>query len=169
MSTNTNTHTRIVADQKLKAGYDKHLAADGNVVSGAHTWTPTDVDALLQASLDAENAVEAARGAFHDAVAAARKAREDFAVLRAVLKQLALLRFADQAGILADFGLKPKTSRARKVEDKAKAVALGKSTRQARHTLGARQRERIKGEALPAAPPATPTTPAATSGATPTK
>jgi hypothetical protein len=89
---NKNNTQRLAAVQKLKDGFVKHLAASGNVAFGTKTWTPAEVEADIQSLVDAHNAAEAARGAFHDAVGVARKARTDVAKLVALIKQLALIR-----------------------------------------------------------------------------
>jgi hypothetical protein len=171
-STQKNHTSNVAAAQKLKDGFDKHLAGLGTIVFGAKTWTPADVGTTIQSLVDAHNAAEAARGAFHDAVGVAEKARADARQLLILIRQMAHMRFANQAEVLADFGLTPKTVRTRKVKDKLAAVEKGQSTRVARSTKGPRQRAQIKGEAAPPAPALTPTpalapTPAAPPGTNP--
>jgi hypothetical protein len=142
--------------------YVKHLAVAGNLVVASKTYTPADVQADIQAILDTENAAEVARGAFHGAVAEVRATRARVAALVHAVKQHALIRFADQPEVLAEFGLEaPKPRRKRTVEEKLAAVKAQGRTRAARHTMGPRQRAKVKGTAPAApatAPPLTPPT-----------
>jgi hypothetical protein len=160
MSSNPNKQSVIAADQKLSDGYTKHAADVGNLVMGSQTFTSADVQAHVKLCADTDTAAEAARGAFHDAVAAAKKAHGDSRAIVAALKQLVLIRFKDQAEVLADFGLVPKKPRrVRTAEEKAAAASLGKSTRKARGTMGPRQRAKVKGAVAPVTPPTPPAPP----------
>jgi hypothetical protein len=154
----TNKQTRLLADEKLRDGYTKHLAGAGNIVVASKDHTPADVQADIQARIDADNASEVARGAFHGAVADAAAVRQRTAAIVEAVKQLALIRFADQPEVLAEFGLKPKKPRRpRTVQEKLDAVQKNLNTRTARHTAGPRQRAKIKGGATPPLPTPEPT------------
>jgi hypothetical protein len=158
MSSSSSKQSVLSNQKKLAEGFLKHLAALGNLVTGDQTFTPADVQAHAKACDDTEQAVGAARGVFHDAVAAARKAREDARPAFAAIKELALHRFAGKAEILADFGLKPKVlPHALTAEEKAAAAALGQRTRKARNTMGPRQRAKVKGTPPRETPPTPPT------------
>jgi hypothetical protein len=66
-------------------------------------------------------------------------------------------QFGNQADVLADFGLALPKARATKLETKVQAVVKGKATRQARHTMGKKQKASVKG--TPNGTPATQPTP----------
>ena len=51
--------------------------------------------------------------------------------------------FGDQAEPLADFGMSPPKVHTPTVEQKASSVVKGKATRQARHTMGKKQKAQI--------------------------
>jgi hypothetical protein len=123
------------------------------------------------------------RGALSDALDAEQRVLSANKDVLDAIKKFALIMFGNQAEILADFGLKPRTSRALTVEDKLLKAERAKQTRTARGTKGKRQKAQIHGPpqatahgapapvAAPAPtpptppPPATPPTPApATSG-----
>jgi hypothetical protein len=175
MASSPSIQSVLAADQKLSDGYTKHAADVGNLVVGSQTFMSADIQAHVKLCADTQQAAEAARGALHEAVAAAKKARADSRPMIAALKQLVLIRFKDQDELLADFGLQPKKPRRKLTSDeKAAAAALGKSTRKARGTMGTRQKAKVKGGPAPVTPPAvqpapahTPPTPPSASGAGP--
>jgi hypothetical protein len=86
--------------------------------------------------------------------------------------------FAASPDVLADFGIASKPRVPRTVEEKAAAVAKSAATRSARHTMGARQKEGVKGDvtgvvviptkapATTVAAPSSPTNPATSVGPT---
>jgi hypothetical protein len=54
--------------------------------------------------------------------------------------------FGTQPDVLADFGLHPKARAQLTVEKKTAAAVKRKATRAARHTMGSKQRKRVKGD-----------------------
>jgi hypothetical protein len=160
MSSNVSKQAYVHNTQKLVDGYVKHLGTE-NVHLGSTVMTPAAVAADVKSVVDAESAVEAARGAFHGAVADARAKREAVKALLRAIKVLAMSRFVDKPEILAEFGLTPpKTPRVLTAEEKAAAAKLRASTREARNVMGPRQRAKVKGTPPAPTPPATPPTPA---------
>ena len=88
------------------------------------------------------------------------------------------VNFSTSPDVLADFGINPKARTPLTVEAKAAAVAKRTATRAARHTMGSRQKEGIKGDvtgvvvtpiAAPSptvTPPSGPAAPATSGGTT---
>jgi hypothetical protein len=76
--------------------------------------------------------------------------------------------FAGSIDTLADFGLKaPKVRVPLTPDEKAAAVAKGKATRAARHTMGAKQKKKVSGTVTTiVAAPSSAASPAATSTST---
>jgi hypothetical protein len=85
------------------------------------------------------------------------------------LKQWAFAKFGASSQAAKDMGFAPRKVAKRTVETKQHAVQQSIATREARHTMGKKQRSRIKGVVVapiapaepavveaPAAPPATP-------------
>ena len=153
MSSKVSKQVYVHATQKLVDGYVTHLGTE-NVHLGSKVMTPAEVAADVKSTVDAEHAAEAARGAFHGAVADARAKRQATKALLAAIKVLAMSRFIDRPEILAEFGLEPpKPRRVRSAEEKAAAAKLGLSTRKVRHTMGPRQRAKVKGTLPEPTPP----------------
>jgi hypothetical protein len=161
-----NKQVRSITIASLVAGYQKHLATGAGVVVQGATRSSADVVSSLQQLAAADHDVEAARGAFHVAVAAQRALLEKEAPLVSALKQYVQYLYGTNAEILADFGLAPhKTPRALNVAEKTQMVAQVQATREARGVIGTRKRAKIRGKvAGPEAPQAQPgaPTPAAT-------
>ena len=61
------------------------------------------------------------------------------------MKQGLLVAFAGQLDTLADFGLTARAKHVATPEEKLASTAKAKATRAARHTMGSRQRAKIKG------------------------
>jgi hypothetical protein len=152
----TSRITQKVADQKLSEGLKKHKT---DVVSFAIAGTSPTVDAVLaalDARIAAESAADSARATWQTKVQVARDERSSTRVLVSGVRQALQLKYANEIDTLADFGLKPRKQPApRTPEQRAEAVAKAKATRAARHTMGSKQKAKIKG-AAPAAPATTP-------------
>jgi hypothetical protein len=159
MSTNkkTNKDKTINNNRQAIAGVQKHFASTSSIVLDGKPTTPNDAIATLQAAIDASDAAASAEKAFHDAVAAQHAAiAKGNAVLRA-LKMLVTNQLGSSEGIFGDFGFTTPKRQVPNEATKAAAVAKREATRAARHTMGPRQKSKIKGEQpAPAAPPATP-------------
>jgi hypothetical protein len=153
-------------NRKAISGIDKHLA---KVKSLPLDGTPTaiaEMKQILRDATDASTAADAARAEWSQRVAHARATHASAtSVLRALQSYLLVHYGAGAVAILEDFGFSaPKAPGRKSVRTKAAAVDKSLATRGARHTMGSKQKERIKGEApappiLPPAPAAAPGTP----------
>jgi hypothetical protein len=138
------------------AGVQKHFASTPTLVLDGTPTTPKDVIATLQGATDAIDRATVAEKAFHDEVAAQHTAiAKGDAVLKA-LKMLVKNQLGSAEGVLGDFGFQAPKRKAPDEATKAAAVAKRAATRAARHTMGKRQKAKVKGEVHPA--PATPPT-----------
>jgi hypothetical protein len=174
MRKNRNKGQVVVAARKFIAGTSKHLGSMTQVSLAGSSFTPGQITSTLQAVIDLHTEVEAAK-----ATAAAKIANEDAHLttaraLMSALESFVRAIFGSAPDVLADFGLAPRANGQVTVEARAVAVAKGKATRSARHTMGSEQKKGVKGVvpdvitiSTTASPvvttPSTPTTPA-TSG-----
>ena len=113
--------------------------------SVAHT--PADIITMLQERVASLKAVEAARAVLATQVASSRlKLASTKAIVAGVQHELQTM-YGNDSGMLADFGLKPRKPTGRKTVDTlVTAAEKAKATRKARHTLGKKQKAKIKGK-----------------------
>jgi hypothetical protein len=162
---NVNRSQQQDADQKLIDGINKHSQTIPSLVFGGTSNPTTAIIAVLQARIATANAALSTRATWQSAVKADLDERAKTKTYVSGLRQALQLAFAGSIDGLADFGLKPRKQRAvRTPEEKAAAVAKAKATRAARHTMGAKQKAKVKGtapQAVPATPPSPATAPSA--------
>jgi hypothetical protein len=144
-----------------------HYGGTTSILLSGDSYTPAEVAAKLQT-------IVALRGAVDDAKAASKaRLAEEAAAMPSLRGFMAAFEMHVRAGygnapdVLADFGLEPKSAaEPSKTLDKATAVAKRAATRKARHTMGSRQKQAVKGDvtgvtvtAVTSAPATTVTTP----------
>jgi hypothetical protein len=155
MGTNTPNRNRIdrtAADQSLSDGLQKHAATIPPIFVAGAAVPATAIVAALQARIDSGKAAVATRATWSAAVQADRNELAGSNPLVSACKQTLLLVYAGQADTLADFGLKPRKPRVVTPETQVAAAQKAKATRQARHTLGKKQKAKITGTVAPTAP-----------------
>jgi hypothetical protein len=142
-------------------GLEKHLEKSWSTVLAGKKYTRTEVVALLQRRVDGVNAVMAAKASWQVARGQDGEVNAETADAVLALRQTLLAMFGKSPDVLAALGLSPR--RARKAltgQEIVQKAERAKATRQARHTLGTRQRQAIHGgadDAPPAiAPPVAP-------------
>ncbi len=156
-SINNKRSDKLAADQAMIDGTQKFLAKLAQLPVGSQTMTPDEIVQIFQGRLAIGKAVLTAEAARTAAVKADKDKRQSTAVFERSFRRIVLGMFSQSPDTLAIFGLKPPKAAKKTVATKAAAVAKNKATRKARNTQGTKQKKQIKG-----------TTPAATSGATPT-
>lgn len=153
---NINRTYRINAIIQLLTGFAKHWTLGGLHVN-SETLKPKEVTASLQAVIDAAARVAEARGALDAALHDEEVAIAENADIITCLKQVVTNAFKNKPDVLADFGLRKRNRKELTVEEKANAVAKLRATREARGTLGKRQKADIHGD--PVVHPASPSPP----------
>jgi hypothetical protein len=164
-------------------GMGKHYANVSSLTIDGVPTTPAQATASLQALVDLRKGVNDARATTQSKVAAERAQAPALRSFMAALVTIVKGSFGSSPDVLADFGLAPKKVRTPlTVQQKATATAKQKATRAARHTMGPKQRNEVKGDVtgvlvtpVTSTAPATPapstrgdaTTPAAASTAIP--
>jgi hypothetical protein len=148
MATSSKTSI-IAADQHLVSGLQKHQAAISTfLIDGKPVTVPAAV-AVLQGRINASQAVDPARAAFHVAVQADRDERAQTKSFVSQLTHQIVLLYTYDPVILADYGLVPRKTAVKSPTVKVVAAVKMRATRKARGTKGPKARKAVKG-AIPA-------------------
>jgi hypothetical protein len=146
---NPNTSTQVARDMQLVAGIKKHLNNASLIIAGK-TYTAADAVNILQARIDAANAIPPAKAAWQNLVKLARSEVAQTKLFVSALRQAIRIMFSQAVDTLADFGISPQKTR--KTPTPAKKVvttAKIRATRAARHTMGKTQKLEIEGTVPP--------------------
>jgi hypothetical protein len=145
------------ADQKLIDGLTKHATFLPTVAIGSTSYKTADLIGTLQARIDARNAAISSRATWRAAVQAERDQRVKTQTQVAGLRRALQVAFAGSIDGLGDFGLSPGKTPVVTPDARVEAVAKAKATRIARHTMGPKEKAKIKGtvDTAPATPPST--------------
>jgi hypothetical protein len=161
-----NKTSEAALAETLAAGTQKHLSTIAQLVVGGGTYTPSQVEAQLNALATLRNDVDAAKATVKAKLsleAAQAPALRTFLVAFVGYVRSA---FGSSPDVLADFGLAPKkVPMPLTVEQKTARVAKAKATRAARGTKGPKAKLAVKGNVTGIV--VTPVTSASTSGAAP--
>ena len=140
------------ADLKAIAGVDKYFSNVSLTIEGA-TLTATQLKAVFQAEIDTRKLADQGHAVYAGQLADAHLARAKAHAMRKALRAYILAAFGATARtMLEEFGMKVPKARATSAEVKAQAVKAAKATREARHTMGSKQKQTIKGTQVPATP-----------------
>jgi hypothetical protein len=147
MITARSKNDRVSQVTQLIGGTNKHFPnASQQLVFGGATHTASALTQLFQSFVDLRSAVVASQATTKAKVANERA--QATSLLAVIDEYVAFVRatFGKQPDVLADFGLAPPKARTpRTAEQKAVAAAKRKATREARHTMGKKQRKVVKG------------------------
>ena len=157
---NQNTK-RIEAMQKYVTNAKTEIPIGGAVLK------PADVIGIFQDDTDNRKEVAVTKAAYGSAVAKRTASELKRQVADEALKGWVLNRFGETSTEAKEFGYAPRKRAAVTAEKRANAVKLNEATRQARGTVGKKQKLAIKGT-LPAAPPAAAPPPVTAAVGTPT-
>jgi chorismate mutase len=139
---------KVICDRKMMDGVEKHI--DGPLLLDGARYTPDELRAMLAERAELSEAVAAAKALWQEAVRRERENAERSKRVHAALRKALHVMFGKDDVLLNDFGVTPhKERRPLSSEEKLVVVAKILATRAARHTLGKRQREKIKGAAHP--------------------
>jgi hypothetical protein len=166
MATIKNQHDRIARDLKMAAGITKHFQKKASFTLSGEKYTSEELLSLLQARTDAARTAQTARAAWLNAAAALQEQLAKTDPVFANLQQQLLSTYSPTANELADFGIAPRKRPVLTAEQRLAAVQKRRATRNARHTLGKKQRLDVTSEVTNVTSPATRAA-ASTHGATP--
>jgi hypothetical protein len=169
-SIDRNKPTRKDQLRLIVSGVQKHYPS-GQMTLASQTFNlPSDLVKAIQADIDATDAADKARADWLAAVQVQTDSHQKVGPVLRAFKRAVLARFGDtqDAGsTLADFGYAPQKVAVKSSATNAAAAEQGRATRAARHTMGSKQKQQVKGTVTPASPPATPASPPAAGPAAP--
>jgi hypothetical protein len=156
--------------QRLNA-LKTHLTQTGAtiVVNGVQT-TVADVIATYEACLDGRATLKTQRADVKATLGAIAAADSKRRAMDQALKAWVVTQYGADSKEAHDFGFPPPKAPVRTVKSKATALERSQATRKARHTLGSKQKEEVKGTMVVLVPPGNPATtvqPATPAGSTP--
>jgi hypothetical protein len=176
-SSKTSKVSRQARIQKVISGIQKYFLNQTALTLGGVSTPPTDLIKLLQSDIDASNAATATRALLTTDVQAERNSHQKVDPVLRFIKSFVMGQFgdtSDSAHKLEDFGYSPRKPRVTKVQVKAVAADKARATRVVRHTMGPKQKAKVKGTvavapSTDAATTKAPATPAATAAPAPAK
>jgi hypothetical protein len=139
---------------RFVASFTEHFQASAKIPILETTYTPAQIAAIVKRQVDAGEAVEQARGVYAKAVQTAAAVRAEVKPVYDGARQFAMVVYGANPAVLSALGLAPrKVGGPKDIATKQAAVEQMRATREARHTKGKRQKEKIKGVVPePAAP-----------------
>jgi hypothetical protein len=145
----------LVLDTALR-GVETELGKGHTVVVSGTAMSAHELTLGLREYDDVYKNIRRIRGELAKAYDALRKAKPDEREFLKAFKAGLVARFGESNPELAKFGFKPKRQpQPLTSEEKAQRAEKNRQTRQARHTLGPRQREAIPTEPSNPTPPTT--------------
>jgi hypothetical protein len=132
-------------DAQVLEGINKDLQTMSVLPLGATTYSPGSLAAFIQSRIDAANAVNTTRAAWLDALKTYEAINTQAKVVITDLRYLVMAAFGPTSPKLADFGFKPPKVAVMTTEQRSAAALKGKATREARRTMGKKQKAKIKG------------------------
>lgn len=167
MSSNQN-NAKIVAtlNQRL-AALKKFVTTKTQMPINGQLMKPSDVTAIYQDALDTRSAAETQRVAYEQALEARDRANTTRLATDEGLTAWVTAQFGARSQTASEFGFSPRKVGEKSAQTKATAVVKLRATREARMTMGKRQKANIKGTIPVPTAPAVPaiTAPAATPAA----
>ena len=167
---NTQSNAKIVATcgQRITA-LNKLVTSKAAMKINGQPMKLSDVIAVYQANVDARAELITQRAALTKALSARESAEATRQATDVGLKAWVIGEFGASSTEAQEFGFGPSKVAVKSAETKAKAVKKLRATREARMTLGKRQRKDIKGAVPASTEPAVPanTAPAASSASAP--
>ena len=142
----TGKETDVALARQLIAGTKQHFSTASSLTFGNGTFTPAQVEAFLQTLIDLRTAVDDAKSGTKAKIVAEAAQGPSLRSQMAALVAFVKATFGDSPDALADFGLKPKKARTPLTIDQlAEAAARRAATRAARHTMGPKEKQKVKG------------------------
>ena len=145
MSNKSDSKTKtMVRDQALLAGIPKRMGSAQFLVH-EQTLTAAQVVALLQTRVTAATTAATSQAAYHAAVKAADNALGSSAATVSGIVETIYVAFGEDPAALADFGLPVRKKGTLTPAQRIAAAAKAKATREARHTMGTKQKAAVTG------------------------
>lgn len=136
-------HVKVKRDEGVIAGVRKHFRCDETITLEQETYTFDEIVALFEEHLTILQVIE-----FHArerSIAVAEEAKLEPKLRALALKTHMSSRMGEASPRLREFAFKPAKKPHVPVETKLRAIEKRAETRKLRHTMGKKQRRRIKG------------------------
>ena len=162
MSSNpkSNHIQQQAADQALSDGLTKNSSTLAFFLIGSKSVQTSDIIKALQTRIAAANTVQSTRATWQAAVKANADERASSRTLVLGVTQVLQVMYGGSIDTLAEFGLKPRKVPAPLTpEQRVAKAAKAKATRAARHTMGTKQKAKVKGTVTTIVTPASPAAP----------
>lgn len=129
----------------LIAGTKAHSSSTP-IVFGGHSYTPQSLVDTLQSLADTVAKVDAAHAQWREALAQMDQVKAQVGPVAAGYQSFLLATYGSSPSALAAYGLTPRKPKATlTTEQRALATAKAKATRAARHTMGSKEKQGVKG------------------------
>jgi hypothetical protein len=155
MTTDNSKTSRQSRLRKLEQGIDKHFQALSTLMLGAKVFTMPELKALIQSDIDASDASVQSRAKLKADVQVERNTHAKVNPVLRLFKAYVISQFGetnDASQTLADFGLTPRKTTKKTVATKVVALKKTEATRAKRHTMGPKQKAKVKGDGPATAP-----------------
>jgi hypothetical protein len=141
----TTKKDRVVTDQEIVAGLQKHLGKTGKLLVDGTSYSVGELLTVLTRRIAVTGKVVEAHAAWRACVAAERETMNETASFIGKLRQAIVVAMGTSSPSLGDFGLAPRQkARPLTAVEKVQRNAKAQATRQKRHTMGRRQRTGVK-------------------------
>ena len=138
--------TKKVQATRIIQGLVKHFDKGRIYPVGGRRYTPKQLIDAFQAHIDAIERVDAAQAAVTAAVARERQIALRVRELARQLKQTVTVELGFSIAGWSDFGWEvPKPPGPKKLDAKLQGAKKARATREMRHTMGKRQKKKIRG------------------------
>jgi len=154
MPTEKNNASIVARCIQRTGAIQQYVPATGTILVHSQPHTQQEVESVFQTCLDTRQTLVNLRGQVADALAAKNQADAAMSSLDVGMRDWVATTFGPGSTQAVDFGYAKKPPMKLTVQEKAASRAKAKATREARGTMGPKQRKKI--QAPPAATPATP-------------
>jgi hypothetical protein len=160
MATPNSKAVKMVAFRAMLSGLLKHFSGQTLEINNGKVAV-NDLEATVNAIDAAATSAATAEASWKQQTETANKLIDGFEPQMVALRSFLRSRYGATSNLLLDFGVKPKsTKKVKTVATLSTAIEKSAATREARHTMGAKQKAKIHGTpaAVPTPTPAAPTT-----------
>ena len=152
----TSRQTVITSVLALIAGINKNSTPAAKATIAGVQYTSAQLTTALQVVVTLYEGVDAAEAAYKAKLAAEMAQAPPILALVQATKAYVRATVGNQPDVLVDYGMLPRKPRTPlTVAEKAAAVVKRNATREARHTMGKKQKKAITGATTPATPTVT--------------
>jgi len=148
---NVNRLTKTGKDTTIVSALQQNLLGFDSLPLGGKIYTQAEAAAFIASRAVAALAVEQARAAWLDAIAAFEKLDAEADIVVRDLRNVVIGACGAQSPIVGTFGFRPRKKPELTPAQKTAANLKRAATRKKRNTMGRKQRLKVKGE-VPAAP-----------------